>query len=108
MTSDFSVQRVVLDGYREVGTIGTFFKKQNPTRGPQLDTTNHIYCVRNELAGAMGPSDVLSKGGVHDRCGLRCSVNGGEFFSKHTRASLYFIKISTNSSNIVGASCTLQ
>lgn len=109
-----SGQRVLYCGFKGISNIDTFFKKKSVKRGRKLFAANHVYGVREELASAVGPSDVLGKcvaqmKGVDYDVRLEVSnINGNEFGSKHSNALLHFIKISANPRQIVGASCSCK
>lgn len=99
---------------KALAILTRFSKKKSVKRGRKLFAANHVYGVREELASASGPSDVLGKCVAQMKCvdyDVRLEVsdiNGNEFGSKHSNTLLHFIKISANPRQIVGASCSCK
>lgn len=84
-----SMERVLYCGFKSIGNIDTFFKKKSVKRGRKLFAANHVYGVREELASAAGPSDVLGK--------CVAQMKGVDYDVR--------LEISANPRQIVGASC---
>ncbi|XP_037566563.1 uncharacterized protein LOC119446248 [Dermacentor silvarum] len=53
--------RVLFCGYRRISNVQEYFKRSSLLRGGDLYAANHVYCVREELDSAVGPSEILGK-----------------------------------------------